>query len=346
MDSVEEGYDRARDRRAESEAMLKQEEEIEHKAEPLDEDLYGIGITSLLRDTRRLASSEGKYCLRISRLTATSMLLVANMLLQAFLLAKFNTLVTQAAIHNMRVTYDGYQEAMYDPPLDITVNGFHRGRRENFKPERFQQLSASQKKLLCNCPLSQPGYLAAVLAIWTCTVVADLRKMCFLMELMFIRTPNVDSFRNMLSHKRDDGTMILEGLTRSIKFVIFSMMFLPRIVIDVVLLWLGCCWLVATANFSEVLVNAMALEFLLVLKDLFYTAAVPHRDKLETRQMLIPTRRTDEPSFAGYFGSFGWIIVVLIWVFVYLSYLQVVLPDYRWDIGDVCHAYILDKTNL
>jgi len=85
---------------------------------------------------------------------------------------------------------------------------------------------------------------------------------------------------------------------------------------------------------------------LLVLKDLFYTAAVPHRDKLETRQMLIPTRRTDEPSFAGYFGSFGWIIVVLIWVFVYLSYLQVVLPDYRWDIGDVCHAYILDKTNL
>jgi hypothetical protein len=270
--------------------------------------------------------------------------MIANMMLQAFLLARFKALVTEAAVDDMRVAYDGYQEAMYDPPFDITVNGYHRGRRENFKPERFQQLSASQKKLLCNSPLSQPGYLGAVLAIWTFTVVADVRKMCFLMELMFIRTPHVESFRDMLSHRRDDGKMTLEGLTRGIKFVVFSMMFLPRIIIDVVLVWLGCCWLVATANFSEVLVNAMALEFLLVLKDLFYTAVVPHRDKLETRQMLIPTRRKDEPSFAGYLGSFGWIVVVVIWVFVYLSTLQTVLPDYRWDIEAVCQAYIFKRT--
>eukprot|EP00419_Tripos_fusus_P023179 CAMPEP_0172699650 /NCGR_PEP_ID=MMETSP1074-20121228/30342_1 /TAXON_ID=2916 /ORGANISM="Ceratium fusus, Strain PA161109" /LENGTH=43 /DNA_ID= /DNA_START= /DNA_END= /DNA_ORIENTATION= len=43
----------------------------------------------------------------------------------------------------------------------------------------------------------------------------------------------------------------------------------------------------------------MALEFLLLLKDLFYTAVVPHRDKLETKQMLIPSNKEDEPTYFG-----------------------------------------------
>merc|ERR1712061_268244 len=120
--------------------------------------------------------------------------------------------------------------------------------------------------------------------------------------------------------------MRLNGLPQTMKWVLFCLMFLPRLIIDIALIWLGCRWLVATASFSDLLLNAMALEFLLVLKDLFYTAVVPHRDKLETRQMMIPSNKEDEPTYCGYLGSFVWIFVVLCWVYLYVQHLQQVLP--------------------
>lgn len=329
-------------------ALIRQQEEIvEHDPEPLDEDLYGIGITSLLRDTRRLASSEGRFCLRASRLSATSLLLIANMMLQVFLLVEFKKLVTQKAVHSMRVAYDEYHEAMYDPPFDITKHGYRRGRSENFRPERFNtMLNDDQKEVLCSCPLSQPVFAGAVLSIWTFTVVADMRKILFLIDLMCIRTPHVDSYQKMLLYRDEDRAMLLVGLTRSMQWVLFIMMFLPRMAVDIILIWLGCRWLVATTSFSDVLLNAMALEFLLVLKDLFYTALVPHRDKIETKQMLIPSNVTDGPSYLGYLGSFCWIFVVLAWVYAYLMHLQSVLPDYKWDIHSVCHDYLAEMTKV
>jgi len=272
--------------------------------------------------------------------------MVANMLLQVFLLVEFKKLVTQAAVHSMRVAYNKYQGKMYDPPFDTTANGYRRGHPGNFRPERFQELSASQKELLCSFPLSQPVYLGAVLAIWTFTVVADVRKILFLAELILLRIPHVDSFGDMLEHHNDDKTMFLVGLPRSIRWVLFFMMFLPRMTIDIILIWLGCRWLVATASFADVLLNAMALEFLLVLKDLLYIAVVPQRDKLETRQMLIDNKKEDGPTYFGYLGSFGWILIVICWVYLYMRHLQTVLPDYRWDIQDVCRSYIIQNTKV
>jgi len=189
-------------------------------------------------------------------------------------------------------------------------------------------------------------YLGAVLAIWTFTVVADVRRILFLAEFMLLRIPHVDSFGDMLEHNNDDKTLTFMGLPRSMRWVLFFVMFLPHMTIDVILIWLGCRWLVATASFSDVLLNAMALEFLLALKDLLYIAVVPHRDKLETRQMLIKNNRKDGPTYSGYLGSFGWIFIVICWVYLYMRHLQLVLPDYRWDIHDVCRKYILQETEV
>jgi len=328
--------------------IVQNEEFWEHDPEPLDEDLYGIGITSLLRDTRRLAmgSEDHRFWIRVSRLLATTSLLAANVALQLFLLYTFKELVTAAAVHSMREAYDSYQQAMYDPPLDITVNGYRRGRPENFHLERFQDLPESQKHLICKCPLSQPWYLGAVLAIWTFTVVADIRKVLFLMDLMFVRTPSIGSYSDMLERDYEDKTMLLKGLPRTLKCVLFLLMFLPRLIIDITLVWLGCRWLVATTSFEELLLNAMALEFLVLLKDLIYTAVVPHRDKLETKQMLIPSNVADVPTFGNTLGSFVWIFFVLGWVYVYIGHLQQVLPAYNWDVHAACQPFIAAVTKV
>merc|ERR1712190_387168 len=112
------------------------------------------------------------------------------------------------------------------------------------------------------------------------TVVIDLREVQFYADLMLIRTDTVDSVKGMLE-EQEANTVVLRGLTMPFKAMLFFTIFLPRILIDLVLLWLGCRWLAATASFSDVLLNAIALEFILLLKDLVYNAVVPRRNQWE-----------------------------------------------------------------
>jgi len=92
--------------------------------------------------------------------------------------------------------------------------------------------------------------------------------------------------------------------------------------------------------------NAIALEFILLLKDLIYNAVVPRRNQWETSTMLIPHKRKSQASWGSYLGGFCWGLAVCAWVFVYVYKLQQVLPDYRWDIHEVCETYIDQITSL
>merc|ERR1719401_2961347 len=98
-----------------------------------------------------------------------------------------------------------------------------------------------------------------------------------------------------------------------------------------VLLWLGCRWLAATPNFSDILLNAVALEFILLLKELLYNSMVPARSRRETANTLIlPVENRSPPSLWVLGKSSIWGMVSVAWVLIYIRYLQAVLPQYNW----------------
>jgi len=72
----------------------------------------------------------------------------------------------------------------------------------------------------------------------------------------------------------------------------------PRTIITCLLLWLGCRWLLATNNFADLVLNAVALEFILSTKTM---SPVKH----------------EKASIWAFTGSMMWMFVAFAWVLVY-----------------------------
>jgi hypothetical protein len=314
----------------------------EQEGTALEEDLYGFAITSLLRDTWRLVSGTGNRCARAGRLATTLMLINLTFAMSAFLVYSMKRWVTPHTVLEVRALYDRYELWMYANHTHLTVNGFNRGISEYYQLERFSSLDEEVQSRICGVPLGHPNYCTIILFIWTLTVVADIRRAGNLADLFLRQVPTVPQVQDMFELRdgraaRDhDGKVRLEGVPWFLKAVLLIVLIVPRVALDTVLLWLGCRWLIATTCMENILLNAVALEFILCFKDLLYLGAVPVRNWLETQEMLIGHNTKQTANCRSYLGEFAWLLVALSWVLAYIFYFQQVLPDYKWDIRAAC----------
>merc|ERR1719498_931526 len=121
-------------------------------------------------------------------------------------------------------------------------------------------------------------------------------------------------------------------------------MFIPRMAITSVLLWIGCRWLLATTDFADLVMNAIALEFILLIKDCLYVALMPARSNIDLSLTKIqPFPKRLSPAWWNFADSFLLLLVAVLWVYLYMRHFQQVLPDYRWDVHDVCVEYIKER---
>lgn len=319
------------------------------EGEPLDEDLYGASITSLLRDMHQvwLGPKTSTCCLRLCRVAFTMFLLSTIVLLAFFLIAETKIMITPDCVEHMREVYSTYEEWMYDNHTYWTVHGNRRGRPGHFQAQRFSRLSSDMKSTICGIPLAHVYFTGAVLAVWSFTVVVDLRAVISLSLLLIWKVDTVPSVKDIFADRNGNrvlhlssssGTFVLEGLTAVFKIVLVIVIFLPRVLLDVCLLYLGCRWLIATQGLENLLLNAVALQFVVGLKDLCYRAVVPARTMKATQDMIIRQRVRGPPTCGSYLGSFAWSLWVAAWVYVYMTSLQGVLPDFNWDVSSVCHS--------
>merc|ERR1719409_2020349 len=137
---------------------------------------------------------------------------------------------------------------------------------------------------------------------------------------------------------------VVDGLTKPVKVVVVCTVILPRLLLTLLLLWLGCRFLAATNDFGEMVLNAVALEFVLMIKDLLYSTIVPDRNKREVEKICIrPSQPVEYASYWTYLGTFSWLFVALAWIFYYIFLLQLVLPQYNWDVRLMCTPWLEAK---
>mmetsp|Transcript_71480 Transcript_71480/g.225836 ORF Transcript_71480/g.225836 Transcript_71480/m.225836 type:complete len:386 (-) Transcript_71480:65-1222(-) len=321
-------------------------EEFEYDPEPLTADLYGVGITSLIRDVRKAVTQKQDLGLRMTKALVAVLVLWTTVVVQLFLISVFRVLVVRSAVHKVRVMYGEYEEWMYANHTKLTKYGYRRGLPGFFDRERFAHLPQDiDMDFICSMPLSQPRVFMCIIVVWTLTVVIDLRKVIFYTELLLVRQETIGSVQGMLEH-RQDHTVLLKGLTLPFKAMLLLVIFIPRFVIDIMLLWLGCQWLAATTSFSTLLLKAAGLQFMLLFKDTVYDAVVPKRNQWETGTMLVPHRRKTHPSWTTYMGAFVWAVLAIAWAGAYVYHFQDVLPEYQWDLQAVCQDYIDEITSL
>lgn len=335
---------------------------IEHKwaqlrkVNPLDleEDIFAMAISDLSSDLMFLENDDTHRSVHVSRITTVLFLLLFTLFTQIFLMANIKKFVTAKSVHDIRIHYDEYEVAMYGNDtsrMDLTANLKHRGRPQFFNASLFDALPEREKAQACCIPLSQPYFFGCVLIIWTTVCLSELQKTAKRTTALIIRTNTCDSMADCFtrvegldSFEEDErmGKRVIYQLTMRVKVLFFLIIFLPRLVINCVLLWLGCRWLLATTDFSDLILNAVALQFVLDLGQIFYYAAVPERNKHDlslTKMMPLDLWHFEVGHKQGV-QVFVFFSLAFGWVYLYMTRFQMVLPQYKWDVHAVCKHWI------
>jgi len=327
-------------------------DEMSRSHKSVEEDTYGFAIVSLIRDLQQISTGEcssSNVKLRSTRIFFAMALLAFTTFLQMLIMWYVKTLVIAAWVTNIRDDYSAYELHMYgEGNTELNINGKHRGIPGNFQPGNFDSLDGGLKERVCNIAFSQTWFFGSVLLIWTLTVILELRGILALFRSLIINTKNItdmkDALQDLDEDKDDDdpeNRWVVDGLTMRVKALCLFCVIIPRFILTFILLWLGCRFLAATNDFGEMVLNAIALEFVLMLKDLLYYTIVPDRNKREIAHINIrPSSKTDHPTYWSYLGTFSWLFVAFAWIVFYVFHFQMVLPFYKWDVRGPCMNYI------
>jgi len=325
-----------------SESGESTEEDVIHQDyEPLEESIYGWAVSMVVRDVVWLAEGTHLRKERMARILNSIMLIMMTIALQVFLLMSVSRLLCAPQVVKIRETYGHYEAVMYPNHTELTVNGFPRGIPGYRVDDNFLQMSNETARTVCDIPLSHPFYLASILFIWTLTCQVELRAIFETGVRLLWATPMVHSHAEVLVPGEGEHEVQVDGLTFVMKAVIGVFVVLPRILTLLILLYLGCRWLTATLGLGDVLLNGLALEFMVVLKELLYNVCVSHRNRVDTQRLLIrPFRKLNKATCCTFFDTQLWGILSAVWVVGYVYKFQQVLPDYRWDVSVLCKKYM------
>eukprot|EP00438_Fugacium_kawagutii_P002398 Skav210783 [mRNA] locus=scaffold275:38997:52806:+ [translate_table: standard] len=123
------------------------------------------------------------------------------------------------------------------------------------------------------------------------------------------------------------------GIPIEMRVFLTMVIFVPRLVLDTVILFLGC-------DMGDLILNAVALEFLLVLNSLVLQALVPAHgvNGLERTKVLSSSSR-HESAVMALLATLSWALFASCWCISYVYFVEDVLPDYQWDVHAVCNAW-------
>jgi len=356
-----------------------QEEKQSRIHDRFEDDTYGLAIAMMVRDLRSLAIGEGKPSLKMARIGFAVGLIFLTVGIQVSITVATKQFVTPGQVADIRDAYDHYEDFMYAGHVYLNVNGKKRGVPGYFNASLFEEMSDDNKEAACNIPFSQLPFLMLLLLVWSITCFANI-KSCFgtfMSLIVFAETKedmkdSISDWKHAIlseaggdenndagSDKSGDDTkdpslaaasmapgeganiQVITGITLPCKIFFVLGVFLPEFCATSYLLWLGCRWLTATNDFSDLLCNAVALEFTLGLKRLLFYALASDRNKRDLRLTgLTPPWGREGAGYGVYFNTVIWFLFSCIWVFLYIFYLQQVLPDYHWDVHQVCDGWL------
>jgi len=314
--------------------------------EATEEDAYYLAIGSLIHDIRIYLhpTNQAAKVLHLVRLSTSLVVIVALIFLQVTVMYQIQLLVTSISVHDIREDYDQYEFVMYgsnESHTYLNVNGKHRGYPKYFQPELFRTLSPEIRKGACNIPFSQLTFFTIVVIIWALTCMVQFRRCLELCGYVLVIN-TVESMKEaVVDEESTEGVdYLVVGMPMFMKVFLFPLLFLPWFTMTAYLLWLGTRWLASTNDFGATVGNAVALEFILNLKDLLYLVLVPEKSKRELKRIqFAPLVREEVSHVSAYIGNFGWGLLAFLWAYLYINQLQTVLPEYKWDVHDVCTGY-------
>lgn len=335
----------------------KANDEVSYPNLEFSEDTYGMACCSCLRDSYMFHHQpQGQRIPRLVRIAVVLFLLFFTIYLQVFLISRVKKFVSAQAVHDIRNVYDEFETFMCGKENTVTLpRGFKRckpGRFPAFEvaKEKFSKLPLEKQGPFCRIPLTQPGFFFTILIIWTLTCMREVR-VAYVLQYAILAAHTIDSMKDAENKAarqmpgdddEDDDDLekvVIRGVTGPVKLFVTVLNFV-RVGMTLYLCWVGCRWLLGTNIFSDLILNAVALEFILLIKEGIYMTLMPSRSKRDRELTSVhPGFGTTGFDIKSQVNTLILLVISSVWVLLYMFHLQDVLPDYEWDVHSLCNDY-------
>jgi hypothetical protein len=311
----------------------------------LDENAYGAAAVALVRDIPKLVRQYkesipwGGVSLTLTRLGFSLGIMVMNLLFQSLILWYIYIFVVLPSVRHVQMLYAEFHGQMFD------ADG-------NFDHDAWESYEGKQQ--VCQITMSSRKFYFGILTLWGLLMMQELRS-CqrVAMDIMAVRS--VDSLDQMLDYVNTGnyelgGRCLIIGLTKGMRAAVLVLVCLPRAIIGLVLLSLGCQWLSSSASFADMTLNAMALEFVKNIDEILYDSILPRQLKneiAETNVFKIEKQKTkadlDSAEWKGYKRTVGWIGFMVVFLAGYGSIVQNVLPFDLSELKTLCAEQVQES---
>lgn len=300
-------------------------------------DVYGATIFSVIHDSVELMSGHDHdslaFWINLVRVIFVVTSLVFNYCLQLSLLVWSYTAVVAPAVRNVQQLYKEYHEECFD------TDG-------SFNEAKWEEWDSSKHEALCGMVISSFWFLYLMLCLWWMTMLNEFRKTDRIWR-KFHAMPSTKDYERQIQ-RDEDGTQRVKRIVCEVRWFLYIVLILPKHVVSVGLLILGTWWLVSTESFGDLILNALALGFVIEIDELIFEAMFPAFMAEQIEKVKLWRRRSPDPKeyqrvqWEHIRRSGIYWLVILVGVFVYLSFLQAlpfvgVLPGYASDIQ--CTGY-------
>lgn len=313
-----------------SPADILREQEYEHKYIP--EDMYGVGIIITVKDFADICAGHAT-CAHVTRFFFGSVCVALNIWLQFALCLWVHSYVVTPSILEIQQNYAWYSAAMFRP------NGA-------FKENAWTEWDGPSDEL-CDSAMSKNGFTMAILFLWASRMLGELRE-CVRLERIIrgLRAlpPGVCIADMVHEHgEGEDEKHDIIALNTTSRVALYFLVVLPKTAVCIVLLILGCVWFSATESFADLILNALALEFIIAIDELIFGSFFPPSmqetiGRIRFAMPVDPRQATDAvaTAVADYHRSIIYLIGIGLFVPLFFFHLQWAIPGFRHDIAAHC----------
>mmetsp|Transcript_44922 Transcript_44922/g.112970 ORF Transcript_44922/g.112970 Transcript_44922/m.112970 type:complete len:408 (+) Transcript_44922:43-1266(+) len=287
----------------------------------IPEDAYGAAILAFVRDVpllcRRSKIAEDVYELAVWSCAFAVVLLVSNLVLQCSILMYVYHYVVALDIAHVQLRYRDFRRHVFDP-----AGAF----QDNLWPDY------AHRDELCQIAMWNRPFYYSVLFCWSLVMIIEIKKSEELIRHIW-KVPTCDEPSQMLI--KTEKSQFVIAFTRWTRFCIMGTVGIPKIGISITLLWLGCEWLSATIKFESLVMNTVAMAFIVNIDEILFEAVLPraHRNDVENIDFLMPkTTAVDEDYLLqkkrkSYRKSLFYMVLLVAFVLLYGEWVQDVLPE-------------------
>mmetsp|Transcript_79535 Transcript_79535/g.178282 ORF Transcript_79535/g.178282 Transcript_79535/m.178282 type:complete len:420 (+) Transcript_79535:97-1356(+) len=311
-------------------------------AKGLSQDAYGAAQVAIARNSTVIAMKRKQglpIVNNILRLLFSSSCMALNVGLQIAILSYISQFVVETAVHEVQQLYAKYREEVLDDAGD-------------FVPGRWD--SFAEKSEVCSITMTKREFYYSILTLWVLTNLHEIRELeRFMRSVLKIKTCDDESKMLLfVDHHGPAGGLFsgecyIVALTRRVRACLIIFVWAPRLFIEIRLLFLGWRWLSASANFEDMVLNSLALTFVINIDELIYNSILP----ITTQKQISETRFFQEEAVYsldqvevnerwGFYRTIFFVALLLVVMFSYGELFQSVLPPDLQMLREACSSVL------